>query len=120
MVVKNKFPAESTYVAPFTINNPNGSRKALTRATVEYKLTTVQGGGETVVQYTDNSDQMVVHPENDDGEPQEGVVKVTVPAEELTEVGELWEEVRVSIPDGGSVRVVQRSVYFEPSSTSPP
>lgn len=113
-----RIPADSTYIVPFTIEDKMGNPLDLSDASLTYKMSSRKGGGSEVTSYTEGYENVVVHPE-EDGEPQVGVVRVEIPPVELSAVGTVWEELRVTLSDGSSSVVVQRDMILEPTGTEP-
>lgn len=108
------FPARSTYRAPFTIRDRDGTMLDMTAATVTYHLSTDEGdAGEVVVAKNDGD------PGVDMAEAGAGVVTVELTPTETDRVGTFYEEVRVTFPDERSAVTVQRAVQFESVSTAP-
>jgi hypothetical protein len=113
--MSEKIPSKSTYVAPFNVNDTKGNALDLSQATVKYRITESAGGVKEVVSYDETDDEVTLEPEGETGK-----VKVEIPATETDIVGEVWEELRISFSSESSMPVVQRKVYFGPSTTDPP
>jgi len=108
----SSFPTKSTYVAPFSVVDRDGSPLELQGAEIEYLITLRRGKGETLFEANRDAPEIEVEPDSETG-----LVKVTVGAEDITFTGSVWEELRIRQPDA-SVAVSLRKVRFEPRATN--
>jgi len=106
----SEFPTKSTYVAPVTITDRDGDPLSLSGAEIEYALSEYESGGE-LYSASDGDSAVEIEPSGETG-----VVRVTVPATEITWKGRVWEELRVRQPDA-SVAVLKRQVRFSQVAT---
>jgi len=109
----SEYPSNSTYVAPVTITDRNGDPLVLSNADVTYALTEYESGGEEYFGATEADSAVEIEPNN-----QTGLVRVTVPADAVTQARDVWEELRVAQP-GTSIALLKREVTFTPAATDP-
>lgn len=106
-------PTSSTYEAPFTITSRDGEPLSLGSADIKFAISERINGDGSLFETSDTDDAVEVEPDGKTGE-----VVVTIPAEDVTWTGTVFEELRVSL-GRESLVVSQRSVCFEPVATVP-
>jgi len=108
------YPAKSTYEVPVTVtDDETGDPVSLRDAKVEYVMAKSKGGRVFVTKRED--DDAITFTDRDNGE-----MLIEINAQELEEVyGDVYEELRVSTPDLGTVVTEQRETNFDTVMTDP-
>lgn len=109
----DEYYERATYRVPVTVTDQNDDPVDLTEARIDYMLTDQRGGGETLLQYSDDDLEVQMT------DAANGEFLVAIDADQITWTETVWEEIRISLP-GSTKPIVQRDVQFDEAATDPP